>query len=83
MTTLTLDLSDEALAALRKSPDRFVSELRFAAAVQLYHQGHLSQEKAAEIAGMSRLAFLDELARRALDVFVVDFDDLDGEISTR
>jgi predicted HTH domain antitoxin len=56
-------------------------ELRFAAAVQWYHQGRISGSKAAEIAGMTRLAFLDEMARRRLDTVKVDLGDLEAELN--
>ena len=57
-----------------------LDELRFAAAVQWYYQGRLSGSKAAQIVGMTRLEFLDELARRRLDVVKVDLDRLREEI---
>lgn len=68
------------LSALRETPERFVAELRSAAAVQWYHQGRISGSKAAQIAGMTRLEFLDELARRKLDVIKVDLNQLHEEI---
>jgi hypothetical protein len=40
----------------------------------------VSQEKAAEIAGLNRKAFLTVLARNEMDVFAVDFDDLKREL---
>ena len=64
-----------------RPPERFTAELRFAAAVQWYHQGRISGSKAARIAGMARLEFLDELARRKLDVVKVDLDRLREEIA--
>lgn len=39
-------------------------------------------ERAAEVAGMSRPEFLGELARRRVDVFVVDFEDLRAELGS-
>jgi predicted HTH domain antitoxin len=80
MVSLTIDLPEEAFSALRVAPDDFGRELRFAAAVQWYHQGRISGSKAAEIAGMTRLEFLDELARRRLDTVKIDFDDLEAEL---
>lgn len=77
---LTIDVPDEAFSALRETPERFVAELRFAAAVKWYHEGRISGSKAAQIAGMTRLEFLDELARRKLDVIKVDLDQLRQEI---
>lgn len=81
MVTLKLQFPEEAFGALRVSPARFAAELRFAAAVQWYHQGLISGSKAGQVAGMSRLEFLDELARRRLDVFKVDLEDLEAELA--
>jgi len=61
-------------------PERFTAELRFAAAVQRYQEGRTSGSEAAQIAGMTRLGFLDELARRKLDVVKLDLDQLPEEI---
>ena len=82
MVSLTIEMPEEALSALRESPERFAGELRFAAAVQWYHSGRISGSKAAQVAGMTRLEFLDELARRKLDVVKVDFDELRREIGS-
>lgn len=80
MVSLTIDLPEEAFSALRLDRVQFAKELRFAAAVQWYHQGLISGSKAAEIAGMARLEFLDELARRRLDTVKVDFAELAAEL---
>jgi predicted HTH domain antitoxin len=53
---------------------------RLAAAIRLYQRGQVSQEKAAQIAGLDRTDFLMALAREGVDVFVVDFDDLQREM---
>jgi len=81
MVKLTIEMPEEALSALREAPERFAAELRFAAAVQWYHEGRISGSKAAQVAGMTRLEFLDELARRKLDVVKVDLDRLRQEIA--
>jgi predicted HTH domain antitoxin len=81
MTTVTLQLPEDVFSALRRSPDEFVRELRFAAAVHWYEKGEVSQEKAADIAGLDRTTFLLALAREKADAFVVDFDDLKRELA--
>ncbi len=81
MVKLTIDMPAEAFSALRETPERFAAELRFAAAVQWYHQGLISGTKAAQVAGMTRLQFLDELARRRLDVIKIDLDQIRREIA--
>lgn len=80
MTTLTMQVPEQALAALRQDPEGFAAHLRLAAATFWYAQGHVSQEVAAGIAGLDRTDFLLALARSGQDSFKVDFDDLDREL---
>lgn len=79
MTTVQIDFPDGALSALRRAPDEFAAEVRLAAAIHWYQQGTVSQEKAAELAGLDRTDFLRELARRKIDVIHVDLDELRRE----
>jgi len=60
---IELDLPEEALSSLRTTPERFVRELRLAAAAKWYEIGLLSQSKAAEVAGVSRQEFMEALGR--------------------
>ncbi|MBS0166209.1 MAG: UPF0175 family protein [Nitrospira sp.] len=80
MTTLTIELPESAFSALRRSPQEFAKEMRIAAAVQWYAQQQISQEKAAEIAGLSRTEFLDELFRRRVPASQVTLQELVKEI---
>ncbi len=80
MTKVTLDLPEEVLSSLRHSPEEFVRELRLAAAIYWYQKSLISQEKAATIAGLNRRDFMEALAREQVDVFIVDFDDLQREL---
>jgi predicted HTH domain antitoxin len=50
--------------------------MRIEAATQWYAQHRISQEKGAEIAGISRAEFINELARRQIQVDQVNFDEL-------
>jgi len=81
MVTVTMKLPEGVFSALRRSPEEFVRELRFAAAAHWYSRGEISQEKAAYIAGLDRTDFLLALAREGLDVFVVDPEDLKREVA--
>jgi predicted HTH domain antitoxin len=80
MTTLTMKLPDDVFSALKRSPEEFGRELRLAAAVHWYSRGVVSQEKAAQIAGLNRKEFLLALAREQADAFLVDLDDLKQEL---
>jgi predicted HTH domain antitoxin len=81
MATVSLELPEEILSALRLSPDEFVREMRLAAAIHWYERGEISQEKAAQIAGLYRTDFLLALAREQADAFVVDVEDLKRELN--
>jgi predicted HTH domain antitoxin len=80
MTTLEIAMPDSVFAALRRAPREVAREMRIAAAIHWYQQAAISMERAAEVADMGRAEFLAELARRRVDVFVVDFDDLEQEL---
>ena len=54
MPKVNVDLPTTVFSALRKEPKDFVNERRLAAAVKWYEIGEISQEKAAEIAGLTR-----------------------------
>jgi len=80
MTEITLQLPEEVFSALRRSPQEFAREMRLAAAIHWYERGEISQEKAAEIAGLDRTDFLRALTREGINVFAVDMDDLRREL---
>jgi predicted HTH domain antitoxin len=61
--TYPVELPESAFSALRKAPAEFVDEMKYATVVKWYEAGMISQDKAAEIAGLSRYDFLSLLAR--------------------
>jgi len=81
MTHVNVELPETVYSVLHCGPDELGGELRLAAAVQWYSQGRISQEAAAEIAGLDRTDFLLALARLGKDSFSVDFEDLDRELA--
>jgi len=80
MTSVEVTFPDSLLAALRKAPHEVAHEVRVAASIHWYQQGAISMERAAEFAGLGRADFLAELARRHVDVFVVEEEDLAREL---
>ena len=77
---VTVALPDSAFSALRTAPKEFGRAMRAAAAVKWYEAGMLSQAKAAELAGLSRSAFLDALARFKVTPFQYEVRDLAREL---
>jgi predicted HTH domain antitoxin len=80
MATLTIDLPEKVFSDLKRSPTEVEKDVRLAAAIEWYRRSLLSQGRAAELAGIARADFIDELARRKIEVFSVDFEDLRAEI---
>lgn len=69
-----MEFDQDVLPALRKTPEEFVSEIRFLAAAKWYEMGLVSQEKAADIAGLSRLDFLLAISRIGITPFQYSAD---------
>jgi len=73
---LTIDMPESVFSAIRKSPPEFAAEMRLAAAVKWYEMGMVSQEKAAEIAGLSRADFIVGLGRFCVTPFQSTVDEV-------
>jgi len=73
-------MPEGAFSALRKSPDEFTKELRLAAAVKWYEMGIISQEKAEEIAGLSRAEFISSLSRFNVSPFQYTVEEIAEEL---
>ena len=63
MGSVSVEMPEGVFSALHRSPEEFAREMRLAAAVHWYSRGLISQGRGAEIAGLSRRAFLEALAR--------------------
>lgn len=79
MVRVTMDLPEGAFASIGKEPIAFAAEMRLAAAVKWYEMRLVSQSRAAEIAGVSRREFLDELARFHVSPFQYDAAEIIAE----
>lgn len=66
---VAIELPDELTGVLRNDSADLAAEFRLAAAIKWYEVGRLSQGKAAEVAGLSRADFIDELARFGVSPF--------------
>ena len=81
MPTIEVVLPEDVFLALRKSPGEVARDVRVAAAVEWYAEGLVSQGKAAELAGLSRPDFLDELAKRKVPVIQMTVEELKAELA--
>ena len=80
MQSVSVEIPTSTFAALGESPDEFVSEMRIAAAVKWYELGRLSQGKAAEVAGLTRTAFIDALSRLKVSPIQITAEELANEL---
>lgn len=83
MTTavLTIPYPEDLLLSLKKSPEEFETEARLLLAVKLYELGQISTGMAAQLTGMSRVAFMFELARFGLSPIGVEPEELAEDLA--
>lgn len=79
MEQVTINLPEKILLAEKTDAEAFGKELSMLAAVKLYELGRLSSGRAAELAGMSRVAFLHALGRYKVFPFEAELQDLEAE----
>ena len=79
MVRVTVNVPDEFLE--NRDTAAFAQRMQLAAAIYWYAHSEVSMGKAAEFTGLNRPEFLNVLAQEKIDVFQVDFDDLERELN--
>lgn len=79
MPTINISCPDSILVSLKETPEDFAKEANILLAVKLYEMGKLSSGKAAELAGMSRVSFLQSLSRYGAPAFDLSLDELESD----
>lgn len=79
MSEITGFSADEALLALKLTPEQLGSKMRLAAAAKLYKLERLSSGAAAKLAGVPRTVVLTKLADYGVDTFQLTEDELREE----
>lgn len=79
MTRIVIELDDATARTLQEIDNDPGRELRTAAAMKLYEMGRISSGAAAEIAGISRTEFLQDLSAYGVATFAMGEDELRRE----
>lgn len=78
---LKVEMPEGVFSALRMDSDGLIKELRLAAAIKWYEIGIVSQEKAAEIAGISRQKFIFSLSKYGVSPFQYTIGEIKEELN--
>ncbi len=80
---ITIAVPETVLLADKTDEQTFAREVPVLAAVKLYELGRLSSGRAAELAGMSRVAFLQTLGRYHVFPLDAELQDLEAQDAER
>jgi len=80
MQKLSIPYSDDLLVSTGKSKEELEQELRFLLAVKLFELHRLSLGKAAQLCGMKKLHFMEELGRMGIPVINLDDNQIRDEL---
>ena len=80
MCTVELNIPDEVLLSLKETSTTIPRELALLAAVKSFELGKLSSGRAAQLAGMSRVEFLQILGRYRVSPFSLTADELARDV---
>ena len=79
MPRIELDCPEEVLRSLKEDPAAFATDLRWHAAIKFYELGRLSSGRAAELAGVPRVTFLQRLAEFGASAIDETREELEGD----
>ena len=77
---ITLQLPNDLELAVQTTPEELEAQIRLMAALKMFELGKLSSGKAAELAGMSRVEFLEMCGRYRVSIFNYPPEELEFEL---
>jgi predicted HTH domain antitoxin len=80
MKTLEIPYPEDLPEAMGESPEAFEQEIIFLVAAKLYELGRISSGRAADLAGLSRVEFLDKLGQYRISIFNYPLEELEREL---
>ena len=80
LETISFEVSQDILDTLKVGSDELLKRMRLLTAITYFQENKLSLGKAAELAGMNRLAFMDILSKKNIVIFDYDESELNTEL---
>ena len=80
MERIILEIPEEVLISLKETPSELSRDIRMLAAVKFYQIGKLSSGRAAQLAGVSRISFLQALSLYDVSIFDLTPEELKQDI---
>jgi len=79
MERIVIEIPDEVLISLKETPSEFSRDMLMLAAVKLYQMGKLSSGRAAQLAGVTRVNFLQSLSKYGVPIFDLTHEELKSD----
>jgi len=80
MEKIVLEIPEEILISLKETPSELSRDIRMLAAVKLYEMGRLSSGRAAQLAGLPRVSFLQSLSRYGVPIIGLSPEELKRDL---
>ena len=80
MGQVVLKYPDDLAAAIQLTPEEVDAQIRLMAALKMFELGKLSSGKAAELAGLTRVEFLEVCGRYRVSPFNYSPEELEAEL---
>ena len=80
MKTVTIPYPEGLPQTLKLSDSEFAKEVRFLAAAKFYELGKISSGKAAKMAGLDRISFLERLGHYKIPAINIQAEEIEKEI---
>ena len=79
-TKLEIDMPSELLFLLRETEESFKEKVQLWTSIKLFEDKRLSLEQAAELAGYSKMAFIEILGKSKVSIFNYPVEELKEDI---
>jgi predicted HTH domain antitoxin len=80
VSTVQIEVPEEVLISLKETPETISRQLSILAAVKLFELGKLSSGRAAQLAQMSRIEFLNLIGHYQVSPFPPSFEELEHDV---